>query len=243
MRRLAATLVATALSAFPAIAHAGTSLERVADQVGYAYAWSASASEVTLSRPGLTVVLRPGNRRYQINDRVAYAGEAPVYENGDLSVSADVVAELRTLAGRYPVTRATEGTRIGTSTTAPGFPTVPSPASASGSLSILVSPAPGREAVVVDGSAPAALRGNAVPVTLTATGTISRDLPTVTLQRVTLATDGTFHTILSISGMPRGSVVTVTATSLLGLAPASARITVGAPNRNADSPLDHLPKD
>lgn len=239
MRRLAATLVATALSAFPAIAHAGTSLERVADQVGYAYAWSASASEVTLSRPGLTVVLRPGNRRYQINDRVAYASEAPVYENGDLSVSADVVAELRVLAGRYPVTRATEGTRIGTSTA----PTVPGPASASGSLSILVSPAPGREAVAVDGSAPAALRGSAVPVTLTATGTISRDLPTVTLQRVTLATDGTFHTILSISGMPRGSVVTVTATSLLGLAPASARITVGAPNRAVDSPLDHLPKD
>jgi hypothetical protein len=242
MRRLAAALVATALSAFPAIAHAGTSLERVADQVGYAYAWSASASEVTLSRPGLTVVLRPGNRRYQINDRVAYASEAPVYANGDLSVSADVVAELRALAGRYPVSRATEGTRVG-SPANPGTPTVPTPASASGSLSILVSPAPGREAVVVDGSAPAALRGSAVPVTLTVTGTVSRDLPTVTLQRVTLATDGTFHTILSITGMPRGSVVTVMATSLPGLTPASAQITVGAPNRSVDSPLDHLPKD
>jgi hypothetical protein len=238
MRRLAATLVATALSAFPAIAHAGTSLERVADQVGYAYAWSASASEVTLTRPGLTVVLRPGNRRYQINDRVAYAGEAPVYENGDLSVSADVVAELRVLAGRYPLSRATEGARTGSS-----IPTVPNPARASGSLSILVSPAPGREAVVVDGSVPAALRGNAIPVTLTATGTVSRDLPTVTLRRVTLATDGTFHTTLPISGMPRGSVVTVTATSVLGLTPASAQITVGAPNASVDSPLDHLPKD
>ncbi len=235
MRRLAATLVATALSASPAIAHAGTSLERVADQVGYAYAWSASASEVTLSRPGLTVVLRPGNRRYQINDRVAYASEAPVYENGDLSVSNDVVAELRVLAGRYPLSRATEGARTGSA--------VPRPAGASGSLSILVSPAPGREAVVVDGSVPAALRGNAIPVTLTATGTVSRDLPTVTLRRVTLATDGTFHTTLPISGMPRGSVVTVTATSVLGLTPASARITVGAPNQSVDSPLDHLPKD
>ena len=239
MRRLAAALVATALSASPAIAHAGTSLERVADQVGYAYAWSASASEVTLARPGLTVVLRPGNRRYQINDRVAYASEAPVYEHGDLSVSADVVAELRELAGRYPVSRATEGTRIG-STTTPGNPP---PSSASGALSILVSPAPGREAVVVDGSVPAALRGNAVPVTLTVTGTVSRDLPTVTLRRVTLATDGTFHTILTTSGMPRGSVVTVTATSALGLTPASAHLTVGAPNPSVDSPLDHLPKD
>jgi Copper amine oxidase N-terminal domain len=237
MRRFAAAFVATTLSVIPATAHAGSSLQRVADQVGYAYAWSGSASEVTLSRPGLTVVLRPGNRRWQINDRVAYASEAPVYENGDLSVSADVVAELRALAGRYQVSRATEGTRIG----AP--PAVPAPASASGSLSILVSPAPGQAAVVVDGSAPAALRGSAVPVTLTLTGTISRDLPTVTLRRVTLATDGTFHTTMAISGMPRGSVVTVTATSLLGLAPASAKITVGEPNRGVDSPLDHLPKD
>ncbi len=234
MRRFAAAFVATTLSAIPATAHAGSSLQRVADQVGYAYAWSASASEVTLSRPGLTVVLRPGNRRWQINDRVAYASEAPVYENGDLSVSADVVAELRALAGRYPVSRAMEGTRIGAAA---------APASASGALSIQLSPAPGASAVVVDGSAPAALRGTSVPVTLTLTGTISRDLPTVTLQRVTLATDGTFHQALTISGLPRGSVVTVTATSLPGVTPASAYLTVGAPNPRVDSPLDHLPKD
>ncbi len=148
--------------------------ERVADQVGYAYAWSASASEVTLSRPGLTVVLRPGNRRYQINDRVAYAGEAPVYENGDS-------VRFRRRGGRAARTRRTlpgvachggHAHRY-----EPILPPVPNPASASGSLSILVSPAPGRDAVVVDGSAPAALRGSAVPVTLTLTGTISRDLP------------------------------------------------------------------
>src|SRR5665213_734297 len=89
MRHLAATLVATALLATPATAHTGTPLMRVADGAGYVYAWSASASEVTLSRPGLTIVLRPGNRRYEINDRVAYASEAPVYENGDLTVLVD----------------------------------------------------------------------------------------------------------------------------------------------------------
>jgi hypothetical protein len=242
MRHLAAALVATALSASPAIAHTGTSLQRVADQVGYAYAWSASASEVALSRPGLTVVLRPGNRRYQINDRVAYASEAPVYEHGDLSVSNDVVTELRALAERYPMSRATEGTRSGSPTDF-GSSTVPHPSSASGVLSIMLSPAPGREAVIVDGSVPAALRGHSLPVTLTVTGTVSRDLPTVTLRRVTLATDGMFHTTLAISGMPRGSVVTVMATSLPGVTPASAQITVGAPNRSVDSPLDHLPKD
>jgi copper amine oxidase-like protein len=234
MRRLAAAFVATALSVIPATAHAGTSLQRVAEQVGYAYAWSASASEVTLSRPGLTIVLRPGNRRWQINDRVAYASQAPVYENGDLSVPADVTAELRALAGRYPVSRATEGTRIGP---------VTNPALVNGSLTLALRAVTGRDAIAVDGIAPGAVPGSPISVTLTLTGTLSRDLPTVTLQRVTLATDGTFHTTLALAGLPRGSVVTVTATSLSGLAPASAHLTVGAPNPGVDSPLDHLPKD
>src|SRR4030081_2925148 len=114
MRRLVSALVAMTLLATPATAHTGTPLMRVAESAGYVYAWSASASEVTLSRPGFTIVLRPGNRRYEINDRVAYASEAPVYENGDLFVPNDVVAQLRALAGAAPVSCAMEGARPGT---------------------------------------------------------------------------------------------------------------------------------
>ena len=230
MRHLVATLVATALPVLPATAHTGTPLMRVAGAAGYVYAWSAPASEVTLSRPGLTIVLRPGNRRYEINDRVAYASEAPVYENGDLSVPGDVVAELRSLAGATPGPRAMEGTRPGP---------VAAPVSASGKLTISVRPATGREGIVVDGTAP-----GAVPVTLTLVGTASRDLPDVVIRRVTLATDGTFHATLAIApAFPRGSVITVTATSLPGVTPASARLTVGAPNTGTDTSLDHFPKD
>src|SRR5665213_368218 len=76
MRHLAATLVATALLATPATAHTGTPLMRVADGAGYVYAWSASASEVTLSRPGLTIVLRPGNRRHLPRDDCRRTGDA-----------------------------------------------------------------------------------------------------------------------------------------------------------------------
>jgi copper amine oxidase-like protein len=204
---------------------------RVADGSGYVYTWSASASEVTLSRPGLTIVLRPGNRRYEINDRVAYASEAPVYENGDLIVPADVVSELRALAGRYPDARATEGARTGP---------VSSPVAASGSLTLTARQATGREAIVVDGKAPAS-----VPVTITLVGSISHDIPDVLLRRITLQTDGTFHATLIVApAMPRGSYVTVTASSLPGIAPASARVTIGAPNTGIDSDIfDHLPKD
>jgi len=229
MRHLAVAIVAAALPALPATAHTGNSLLRVAGAAGYAYAWSVSASEVTLSRPGFTIVLRPGNRRYEINDRVVYASEAPVYENGDLFVPNDVVAELRALAGATPVSRATEGARPGPAS---------SLSSASGKLTVAVRPAIGREGIVVDGTAP-----GPVPVTLTLVGTISRDLPDIVIRRVTLATDGTFHTTLDIApGMPHGSLITVTVSSLPGITPASARVTIGAPNSGYDSPLDHLPK-
>jgi len=231
MRLLAATFVATALLATPATAHTGTPLMRVAEGAGYVYAWSASASEVTLSRPGLTIVLRPGNRRYEINDRVAYADEAPDYENGDLFVSSDVVNVLRLLAGRNPDARATEGARTGSAST---------PAIASGTLSITAHMAAGRDAIVVDGMAPAS-----VPVTLTLVGSISRDIPDVLLRRVTLQTDGTFHATITVApAMPRGSYVTVTATSLPGVSPASARVVITPPNPTIDSSIfDHLPKD
>ncbi len=186
MRRLAATIVATALPALPATAHTGNPLTRVAVESGYAYAWSASASEFTPSRPGF--------------------------------------------AGTNLMARTMEGTRITVAQNAPG---------ASGTLSLRAQQAAGRDAIVVDGTAPAAL-----PVTITLTGTISRDLPTVTLSSVTLATDGTFHAVVPIApAMPRGSVVTVTATSLPGVSSAWARVTVGPPNPQLDTRFDHLSKD
>jgi hypothetical protein len=232
MRHLFVAMLATTLLAAPATAHTGTPLMRVADGAGYVYAWSASASEVTLSRPGLTIVLRPGNRRYEINDRVAYASEAPVYENGDLVVPADVVAQLRALAaGRTPDARAMEGARTGSVSRYAGL---------SGSLTLSAHPVTGRDAIAVDGTAPAS-----VPVTLTLVGSISRDTPDVLLRRVTLQTDGTFHATIPIAyAMPRGSYVTVTATSLPGVAAASARVTIDASNPGIDSDkFDHLPKD
>jgi len=231
MRRLSATLVAAALLTAPATAHTGTPLMRVAEAAGYAYAWSASASEVTVSRPGLTVVLRPGNRRYEVNNRVEYASEAPVYGAGDLVVPDDVVNELRALAGRYPDARATEGARPGPAT---------SFAPASGSLTLSAHQAAGRDAILVDGTAPASM-----PVTLTLVGSISRDLPDVLIGRITIQSDRAFHATLPVAtAMPRGSFVTVTATALPGVAPASARVTIGAPNPAIDSDrFDHLQKD
>jgi len=223
----------TALLATPATAHTGTPLMRVAETAGYVYSWSTSASEVTLSRPGLTVVLRPGTRRYEVNERVEYASEPPVYENGDLFVPGDVVGELRMLAGRNPDARAMEGARTGSV-----IRTVA--ANASGTLTINARAETGREAITIDGTAPAS-----VPVTLTLVGSISRDIPDVLVRRITLVTDGTtFHATVPVApAMPRGSHVTVTATSLPGIASVSAVVLIDAPNPGLDSKFDHLPKD
>jgi len=205
---------------------------RVAETAGYVYSWSTSASEVTLSRPGLTVVLRPGTRRYEVNERVEYASEPPVYANGDLIVPGDVVSELRMLAGRNADVRAMEGTRTGSAR--------PVAATASGSLTINARAMTGREAITIDGTAPAS-----VPVTLTLVGSISRDMPDVLVRRLTLVTDGTtFHATVPVApAMPRGSHVTITATSLPGIAPVSASVVIDAPNPGLDSKFDHLPKD
>jgi hypothetical protein len=206
---------------------------RVAETAGYVYSWSTSASEVTLSRPGLTVVLRPGTRRYEVNERVEYASEPPVYENGDLTVPADVVRELRVLAGRNADVRAMECARTGSVI-------MPAAAKASGTLTLSARAMTGREAISIDGTAPAS-----VPVTLTLVGSISRDMPDVLVRRITLVTDGTtFHATVPVApAMPRGSHVTITATSLPGIAPVSASVLIDAPNPGLDSKFDHLPKD
>ena len=164
---------------------------------------------------------------------MAYASEAPVYENGDLTVPADVVDQLRMLAGRTPDARAMEGARTGSVIR-------PVAATASGTLTVNARAMTGREAIVIDGTAPAS-----VPVTITLVGKISRDIPDVLIRRVTLVSDGTaFHATVPVApAMPRGSHVVVTASSLPGIAPVSASVLIDAPNPALDSRFDHLPKD
>lgn len=134
-----------------------------------------------------------------------------------LGVASEITPSDRAMEGSRPVTVAQ------------------SSASAS-TLTLRASQAPGRYAILVDGTAPAAL-----PVRITLTGEISRDIPVVTLSSVTLATDGTFHAVLPIApSMPRDSVVIVTATSLSGASLATARVIVGSPNPQLDTRFDHL---
>jgi hypothetical protein len=130
-----------------------------------------------------------------------------VYADGDLLVSSDVVAQLRTLAGSTFGPRAMEGVRGTSVTTATGAIT-------------LTARALRRDRIEVNGSAPAGL-----PVTLTLATSLDRDMPDVLLKRVTVATDGTYHATLDVAtGLPAGSEVRITAASLPGVSTTTTRV-------------------
>ncbi|HEY6235976.1 MAG TPA: stalk domain-containing protein, partial [Candidatus Elarobacter sp.] len=203
LARLAFALTFIAAVAAPAAA-AETSipLTRVAAENGYTYAWLAGEGAVSLSRPGVVVVLRAGQKLYRIGDRVISADRAPYYDGTDLVVSPAVAANLRRLAQAYPV---------------PPPPLAPptQTAAVTGALSVEARQVAGRDAIAVSGRGPAD-----APVYVTLTGEISRDLPVVVLSRTAtrIKPDGSYEADIGItSAPPRETVVIATVTSVTGV--------------------------
>jgi hypothetical protein len=115
----------------------------------------------------------------------------------------------------------------------------PVPVSVSGGMTVSVAPAVGSEAVTVSGNAPAM-----APVVVVLHATISRDLPTVFVNRrdVFADADGHFTTVVPIGpDYWRGSIMTVTASSSSATASASAQTVVTLPNPGVVLPADSVP--
>jgi hypothetical protein len=94
-------IVASAAAA-PAFADRETALARVAADLGYDYSYLGPEDAVSLSLPGVTIVLRPGERLFDVNDRTeAMDGSAPRFSRDDLYVSDAMVRTLRAIAVRY----------------------------------------------------------------------------------------------------------------------------------------------
>jgi len=226
--RLAFALTFIAAVAAPAVAaEPSVPLTRVAAENGYAYAWLAGEGAVSLSRPGLVVVLRAGQKLYRVGDRVVSADSAPYYDGTDLVVSQVVAANLRRLAQAFPV---------------PPPPLAPptQTAAVTGSLSVEARQVAGRDAIAVSGRGPAD-----APVYVTLTAEISRDLPVVVLSRVVtrVRPDGSYSADIGItSAPPRETVVIATVTSVTGVRSSSARVVLKAPSPAVTSPLDKLPQ-
>jgi hypothetical protein len=208
---------------------ARVSLSALAARSSYNLQWLLPERSVRLYRPGLVIVIRPGERQYEVNNRVEFSDAAPVYVNGDMLVSTSLASRLRRLAAMayVPPTR--------TNAASLGVRFTEAPAAAAGPVSIDARPLQGSEAIAVTGRAPAG-----VPVTITLLATISPDLPTVVVSRhdVQADTNGQFQAVIpTAADYLRGSLLRVVATSA-GATPASATVTLGAPNAGVAVPFD-----
>lgn len=202
------------------------SLTALAARSSYNLQWLLPERAVRLYRPGLVIVIRPGEREYDVNDRVEFADTAPAYVNGDLLVSSTFAARLSRLAS---VTAVRNRAFI------IGIHSADAPAAAGGPISVDVRQAAGSDALSVSGRASAG-----APVTITLLATISPDLPTVVVSRHDVQSDanGQFQAVIPTApDYLRGSILRVVATSA-GSVPASATVLVGAPNAGVTVPFD-----
>ncbi|GAC1307442.1 MAG: hypothetical protein NVSMB19_20170 [Vulcanimicrobiaceae bacterium] len=228
-------VVVTATSTI-AVAANTTALTKAAADLGFAYSYLGPEDAAALTRPGVTIVIRPGERLFDVNDRTeAMDGPAPRFAYNDIFVSDALVARLRQLAVRYP--SAVPSQRASVNVPAP----VAATANVTGAIANLHAvQIPGEQQLRVGGDAPAT-----APIMVTLVGTFSTELPDVVLNRrlVTADSNGTFQTDLPIaSGYYRGAILTVVATSVPGVTSARTQLSAKAPNGAVSIPADSEPK-
>ncbi len=218
------------------------SLTRTAADLGFHYSYLGPEDAVSLTRPGLIVLVRPGEALYDVNDGTeSIDGPPPRFSRGDMFVSGQFVERLRQLAARYssqapgqrPVILVTHSQLWG----APGQGQAAS--QVTGAITSLeVRQLPGSQILAVSGKAPGKL-----PITLTLVGTFSTELPDVILSRTSLNSDasGNFLTNVSIApGYFRGAILKVVASSVSGVTGASTQVVAKAPNETTPIPADEV---
>jgi hypothetical protein len=216
------------------------SLTRVAADLGFHYSYLGPEDAVSLSRPGLTILVRPGEQLFDVNDQTeALDGTPPYFRHGDLIVSSEFVSRLRRLTahlsqtGERPVIVVTH--RRPWEAAEGGAPS----SQVTGAITGLeVRQLPGSQILAVSGKAPGKL-----PITLTLVGTFAQEIPDVVLSRTSLTSDasGNFLTNVSIApGFYRGAILTVVASSVSGITDARAQVVAKAPNGSLPIPADEV---
>lgn len=203
------------------------SLAAIASHNGYNLQWLLPERSVRLYRPGLVIVIRPGEVLYNVNNRVEYTDAAPRYVNGDLLVSSAFAARLARLASIAASSQMSSHEVRFAQTI---------PMSSGGAITMDVHAQQGSEAIAVNGHAP-----SSAPVTITLLATISPDLPTIVVSRHDVQPDsnGQFQATISVApDYVRDSILRVVATSTYGTTPASATIMIAAPNAGVTVPFD-----
>lgn len=185
----AALAIALAALPAPAVADDSVALARVARELGFTYAYLPYENAVSLSRPGATIVVRPGDAFFTANERrEPVYGAVPVYRGNDVYVSRAFMDEIRGLGRRVDPDEVTAAAAAAASRPAPPVPPAGSVATAVASYD------PRDDRAVVRGTA---TPGSIVGVTLRAA--LSESLPVIALDHtyVVAAADGTYAARLS----------------------------------------------
>jgi len=206
LKRQLQVAAAAAATLLPMVAPAQdhlTSLTDVAKKLGYTYAYLGPDEAVSLNRPGVSVIIRPGAPLFDMNDRtIPVSGSVPVYSNGDIYVSTAMIGLLRRLAGPNAV--------LGHDAVADVQP--------------MMGMHPHRPAVIdslsamhIEGDQALRVAGQASPyaaITLTLVAKLSRSIPDVVVSRLHVSADksGAFSSRVPIAPVYfTGSLFTVVA--------------------------------
>ncbi len=208
-------------------------LPTVARAYGFVYTMESSEVAAHLSRPGVSLLVRPGDPRYQLNDDVQYAAVSPVFANDEIYVDARFERVLAHLAETHPWPNASAMPPVVVS--AP--PVLPPDAS----LSIAAHYIDTTETIAVSGKGPPG-----VPIQVVCKALLSRDIPAITIARATVYADGdgSFNTVVSAMQLTlENTALVFTATVGAGVKPASTALELGPPNPHLNNPNDTVPSD
>lgn len=236
-RQLVFLLLCTSLSAplLGGVARAAQDevpLSSVARAANLQFTWLGASRAAQLHGVGLVVVLRPGERLYEVNNKLESTAIPPrAGTNGELYISSALARHIVQIAA-YEQSVDAQLHREYVQEVARSF-------SYSGAIALNVQPLKGAEAVLITGTAPP----NA-PVLLTLLGTISSDIPNILISRhdLTAGPDGKFQAVLPTGpDYLHNSFLRVLATSGPNVTSASAQIVLGPPNPGADVPVTDYP--
>jgi hypothetical protein len=199
----------------------------VARAYGFICATESTQAAVELARPGLSLVVRAGDPRYQVNDDVRYLTRTPVFKNNEIYVDVAFERVLADLAAAHPwpVSAPTAASQNLAATTPV--------------LTIAAKYVEGAEAIHVSGTGPP---GFLVSVVLKAI--MSRDVPIVVIGRafVQVDADGKFGATIPAGSIGLANTSFIASASGRGIEPVTAEVPIQKPNPNLHSPNDGLPK-
>jgi hypothetical protein len=205
------------------------SLSTVAHEYGFVYASEGSEVAAQLSRPGISLLVRVGDPRYQLNDDVQYLNHPPTFRDNQIYVDAGFESVLAHLAQTHPWPDAANVVP----TVAPANPPAGSP------LTISAHYIDATSTIAASGTGPAG-----APIQVVVKAILSRDIPAIIVSRATAyaAADGSYRAVVSVLQLTfPNSALQFVATAGPNVVPALTTIQLGPPNPKLKNPNDTVP--